>query len=169
MLEYEVSAIDDLLKRNADYVASRENLKRLEAKPTMPVAVLTCLDARINIGRVMGLREGDLHVLRNAGATVTDDAIRSLAISQVLHGTDQIMLIKHTDCAMIRHGEDELRDMLTAATGTKPTASLGTFDDLDENTRSELRKIRESPLLVNKGCVRGFVLDVKSCRLREVI
>lgn len=169
MLEYRVSATDDLLKRNRDYVASRKNPKSLEARPTLPVAVLTCLDARINIGRVMGLREGDLHVLRNAGGMVTDDVIRSLAISQVIHGTDEIMLIKHTDCALIRYGEDELRDMLTAATGTEPTMSMGTFHDLDENTRSDMRKLRESPMLVNKEKVRGFVLDVRSCLLREVV
>ena len=93
----------------------------------------------------------------------------SLAVSQVIHGPDEIMLIKHTDCALIRYGEDELRAMLTAATGIEPTISWGTFHDLDENTRSDMRKIRESPLLVNKENVRGFVLDVGSCLLREVI
>jgi len=164
-----VSATDDLLKRNCDYVASRHDPKPLEARPTLPVAVLTCLDARIDIGRVLGLQEGDLHVMRNAGAMVTDDVIRSLAVSQIIHGTHEIMLIKHTDCALIRYREDELRAMFVAATGTEMTISLGTFSDLDENVRSDMRKIRESPAVANKDNVRGFVLDIKSCQLREVV
>ena len=164
-----MSATDDLLKRNRDYVASRHDPKPLEAHPTLPVAVLTCIDPRINIGRVMGLHEGDLHIMRNAGAMVTDDVIRSLAVSQIIRATHEIMLIKHTDCALIRYREDELRAMFVAATGTETTISLGTFSDLDENVRSDMHKIRESPAVVNKEHVRGFVLDIKSCLLREVV
>jgi carbonic anhydrase len=126
------------------------------------------MDARIEPGRVFDLVEGDVHVIRNAGATVTDDVIRSLAISQVVLGTREVMLVKHTDCGLRRFDDDELRTMLARATGAEPPLTLGTFRDLDEAVRDETTRIRESPLLPCRENVRGFVYDVASAHLREV-
>jgi carbonic anhydrase len=126
------------------------------------------MDARIEPGQALGLAERDVHVLRNAGATVTDDIIRSLAISQVVLGTREVMLVKHTDCGLRRFDDDELRTALGWATGADPPVPLGTFRDIDEAVLNETTRIRESPLLPCRENVRGFVYDVASGYLREV-
>ena len=126
------------------------------------------MDARIEPGRALGLVECDAHVIRNAGATVTDDVIRSLAISQVILGTREVMLVKHTDCALRRFDEGELRAAVFRATGTEPPFAVGTFRDVDEAVLNETTRIRESPLLPCRENVRGFVYDVASGHLREV-
>jgi carbonic anhydrase len=126
------------------------------------------MDARIEPGKALGLVEGDAHVIRNAGATVTDDVIRSLAISQVVLGTREVMLIKHTDCGLRRLDDGELRAAVFRATGTEPPFAVGTFRDVDEAVLNETARIRESPLLPCRENVRGFVYDVASGHLREV-
>ncbi len=160
--------IDKLLKRNRDYAESRRGRGAAKPRPVLPIAIVTCMDARIEPGRALGLVEGDAHVIRNAGATVTDDIIRSLAISQVVLGTREVMLVKHTDCGLRRFDDDELRTALARATGVEPPFPLGTFRDLDEAVRNETTRIRESPLLPCRENVRGFVYDVASGHLREV-
>ncbi len=164
-----MSSTDDLLARNRDFVAQRSQTAPLEARPTLPVAIVTCMDARVEPGRMLGLQEGEAHVIRNAGATVTDDVIRSLAISQVILGTREVMLIKHTDCGLRRTEEGKLRTRLVDATGVEPAFPLGTFREPDEAVRDELLKIRESQLLVDREGVRGFVFDVKTGHLKEIL
>ena len=160
--------IDKLLNRNRGYAESRRGRGAAEQRPVLPIAIVTCMDARIEPGRALGLVEGDAHVIRNAGATVTDDVIRSLAISQVVLGTREVMLVKHTDCGLRRFDDDELRTTLAQATGAEPPFPLGTFRDLGEALRNETTRIRESPLLPCRENVRGFVYDVASGHLREV-
>ena len=135
---------DDLLERHRNNVAPRRSPTPLEARPALPVAIVTCMDARIDTGRMMGSREGDVHVIRNAGATVTDDVTRSLAISQVVLGTREVMLVKHTDCGLQRFQEDELRIRIADATGAEPWFRMGTFRDLDEAVRPDARRKRLS-------------------------
>jgi carbonic anhydrase len=169
--------IDKLLERNRDYAESRGGRgaaesrgggETAEPRPVLPIAIVTCMDARIEPGKAFGLAERDAHVLRNAGATVTDDIIRSLAISQVVLGTREVMLVKHTDCGLRRFDDDELRTTLGWTTGAEPPGPLGTFRNLDEAVRNETTRIRESPLLPYRENVRGFVYDVASGYLREV-
>jgi carbonic anhydrase len=160
--------IDKLLKRNRDYAESRGARETAEPRPVLPIAIVTCMDARIEPGKALGLAERDVHVIRNAGATVTDDIIRSLAISQVVLGTREVMLVKHTDCGLRRFDDDELRTTLGWTTGAEPPGPLGTFRNLDEAVRNETTRIRESPLLPYRENVRGFVYDVASGYLREV-
>jgi carbonic anhydrase len=163
-----VGEIDELLKRNRDYAESRRGRESVEPRPVLPIAIVTCMDARIEPGGALGLVEGDAHVIRNAGATVTDDVIRSLAISQVVLGTREVMLIKHTDCGLRRFDDGELRAAVFRATGTEPPFAVGTFRDIDEAVLNETTRIRESPLLSCRENVRGFVYDVASGHLREV-
>ncbi len=160
--------VDELLKRNRDYANDRRGRVAAERRPALPIAIVTCMDARIDLGKALGLGEGDAHVIRNAGASVTDDVIRSLAISQVLLGTQEVMLIKHSDCGLQRVEEEELRATLARATGADPPFPLGTFGDLDKAVRSETARIRESPLLPLRENIRGFIYDVASGHLREV-
>jgi carbonic anhydrase len=163
-----MGAIDELLKRNRDHAENFSDRGAAEPRPLLPIAIVTCMDARIETGRALGLAEGDAHVIRNAGATVTDDIIRSLAISQVVLGTREVMLVKHTDCGLRRFDDDELRATLAQAAEAAPPLPLGTFRDLDGAVRSETTKIRESPLLPYRENVRGFVFDVASGLLREI-
>ena len=160
--------IDKLLKRNRDYAESRRGCGAAEARPVLPIAIVTCMDARIEPGRAFGLVEGEAHVIRNAGATVTDDVIRSLAISQVVLGTREVMLVKHTECGLRRSDDDALRTTLVEATGAEPPLPLGAFRDLDEAVGNETMRIRQSPLLPCRENVRGFVYDVASGHLREI-
>jgi carbonic anhydrase len=139
--------IDELLKRNRDYAESRRDREAADPRPALPIAIVTCMDARIEPGRALGLAEGDAHVIRNAGAAVTDDIIRSLAISQVALGTREVMLVKHTECGLRNFDDDELREKLVSATGVEPPLPLGAFRDLDEAVRLDTTRIRESPLL----------------------
>ena len=140
----------------------------LAAPPAKRVAVLACMDARLDPARLLGLEEGDAHVIRNAGGVVTDDAIRSLAISQHRLATEEVVVIQHTDCGMQTFTDDELAEQLERAAGERPPWPAHTFDDLDQSVRDSLRRIRESPFVPNTASVRGFVYDVKTGELREV-
>jgi carbonic anhydrase len=126
------------------------------------------MDARIETGRVLGLREGEVHVIRNAGATLTEDVLRSLAISQVVFGTREIVVMKHTDCGLGRFEEEELRGIIAAATGAEVESSMGTFRDVDTAIREACQEIRESDLIPYKASIRGFIYDVSDGTVREV-
>jgi carbonic anhydrase len=136
--------------------------------PAKKVAIVACMDARIETGRLLGLDEGDAHVIRNAGGVVTDDVIRSLAISQRLLGTEEIVLIHHTDCGMLTFTDDEVKAQIEEQTGLRPSFALEAFSDLEDDIRQSIRRIQASPFVPNKNKVRGFVYDVDSGQLNEV-
>jgi carbonic anhydrase len=146
----------------------RFDKKSLPLPPGRRVAILACMDARLNAYGMLGLSEGDAHVIRNAGGVVTDDEIRSLAISQRLLGTEEIMLIQHTDCGMLTFGDDDFRQDIQRETGIKPEWPAETFDDLDDDVRQSIARIKASPFIPKTDSVRGFVYDVETGRLREV-
>jgi carbonic anhydrase len=162
-----VSVIDELL-RNADSYGQAFSNGELPMPPAKRVAVVACMDARLNPYGLLGLQEGDAHVIRNAGGVITDDEIRSLAISQRLLGTEEIMLIHHTDCGMLTFKDDDFRRQLQDETGVKPEWAAEAFDDLDDDVRQSVARIKASPFIPRKDAVRGFVYDVESGRLREV-
>jgi len=139
----------------------------LPMPPDLKVAVVACMDARLNVYGLLGLSEGDAHVIRNAGGVVTDDTIRSLAISQRLLGTEEIVLIHHTDCGMLTFSDDAFRSQVAQETGVKPPWAAESFSDLDEDVRQSLARVHASPFIARKNA-RGFVYDVKSGGLREV-
>ncbi len=141
----------------------------LPVAPAHKVAVVACMDARLDVDRLLGLREGDAHVIRNAGGVVTDDVIRSLAISQRLLGTRAIMLIHHTGCGMQTFTDDQFRDDLERDTGVRPTWAVETFTDLDAAVRRSMARAAASPFIPHKDSIRGFVWDVATGALREVI
>jgi carbonic anhydrase len=157
---------DDLLANNAAYAEGFEHAG-LAKQPARKLAVLACMDARIDVHRVLGLEPGEAHVLRNAGGAVTDDAIRSLAVSQRALGTDEIVLIRHTDCGMLGFDDARFRDELEQETGSRPDWRADDFDDLDEGVRAGVAALRASPFLASRQ-VRGFVYEVETGRLREV-
>jgi carbonic anhydrase len=161
-----MSVTDQLLENSKSYAESFEK-GDLPLPPAKKVAVLACMDARLIPTRVLGLNEGDAHVIRNAGGVVTDDEIRSLAISQNLLGTEEIILIHHTDCGMLTFTDEEFKAQLREATGRAPDWNSEAFSDLDENVRESMGRITDSPFIPHKN-VRGFVYDVKDGSLREV-
>lgn len=132
------------------------------------VAVVACMDARLNPREVLGLAHGEAHVIRNAGGIVTDDVIRSLTISQRLLGTREIMLLHHTDCGMQKFTDDDLADTIEKETGTRPPFAMGAFTDLEDSVRDSIARLRASPFLTNVDAIRGFVYDVETGRVREV-
>jgi carbonic anhydrase len=162
-----MSSTDDLL-RNAETYAASFNKGNLPMPPAKGVAVVACMDARLNPSGLLGLSEGDAHVIRNAGGVVTEDAIRSLAISQRLLGTREIILIHHTDCGMLTFKDDEVKAQIEADTGLRPSFALEAFADVDKDVRQSMARIAASPFIPNKDQVRGFVYDVSSGRLREI-
>jgi carbonic anhydrase len=162
-----MSSTDDLLANNASYAASFDKAD-LPAPPGKKVAILACMDARLNVYGALGLSEGDAHVIRNAGGVVTDDAIRSLAISQRLLGTEEIILIHHTGCGMLTFTDDEFRNSIEQDTGIKPGWAAESFGDLEADVRQSIARIKASPFLPRKDAVRGFVYEVETGRLREV-
>src|ERR671926_63250 len=162
-----MSVTDELLKNNAAYAESFEK-GDLPLPPAKGAAVVACMDARLDVHKILGLGEGDAHVIRNAGGVITDDEIRSLAISQRLLGTKEIMLIHHTDCGMLTFGDDEFRRQVQDDTGIKPEWPAEAFADLEEDVRQSIARIKASPFIPNKGQVRGFVYEVETGRLREV-
>jgi carbonic anhydrase len=162
-----MSVTDELLANNEAY-AARFDKGDLPLPPARKVAVVACMDARLNPYGILGLSEGDAHIIRNAGGVVTDDEIRSLAISQRLLGTEEIILIHHTDCGMLTFSDDEFRRSIQQETGIKPTWAAEAFDDLDEDVRQSIARIQASPFIPRKDSVRGFVYDVGTGRLREV-
>jgi len=162
-----MSTTDDLL-RNAEEYAAGFDKGDLPLPPAKGVAVVACMDARLIPTRVLGLEEGDAHVIRNAGGVVTDDEIRSLAISQRLLGTTEIILIHHTDCGMLTFTDDEFKRSVQDDTGIKPEWAAEAFSDLDEDVRQSIARIQASPFIPNKDSVRGFVYEVETGKLREV-
>ena len=161
-----MTVTDELLK-NADSYASRFDKGELPLPPGRKVAVVACMDARLNPYGLLGLSEGDAHVIRNAGGVITDDEIRSLAISQRLLGTEEIVLIHHTDCGMLTFTDDDFKRSIQDDTGIKPEWAVETFSDLDEDVRQSIARIQASPFIPHKN-VRGFVYQVEDGRLREV-
>jgi carbonic anhydrase len=162
-----MSVTDELLKNAERYAAGFEK-GDLPIPPSKKVAVVACMDARLIPTRVLGLHEGEAHVIRNAGGVVTDDTIRSLAISQNLLGTEEIVLIHHTDCGMLTFSDEELASKLEDETGQRPEWSAGAFSDLEEDVRDSIRRIEESPFIPRTDDVRGFVYEVETGKLREV-
>jgi len=162
-----MSTIDDLVANATSYRDSFDGAD-LPMPPAKRVAIVACMDARLNPYGLLGLREGDAHVIRNAGGVITDDEIRSLAISQRLLGTEEVMLIHHTDCGMLTFGDDDFRRQVQEDTGIKPQWSAETFTDLDEDVRQSIARIKASPFVPNKDNVRGFVYEVETGDLREV-
>jgi carbonic anhydrase len=162
-----VSHTDELLANNEHYASSFDQAE-LPLPPAKKVAVVACMDARLNVYGALGLREGDAHVIRNAGGVVTDDEIRSLAISQRLLGTEEIILIHHTDCGMLTFTDDEFKASIQQETGIKPEWAAEAFGDLDEDVRQSISRIKASPFIPKTESVRGFVYDVETGRLREV-
>jgi carbonic anhydrase len=162
-----MSAIDQLLE-NAESYADGFDKGDLPLPPVKRVAIVACMDARLNPSGLLGLSEGDAHVIRNAGGVITDDEIRSLAISQRLLGTEEIMLIHHTDCGMLTFEDDEFRRQVQQETGIKPAWAAESFGDLEEDVRQSIARIKASPFIPKKDQVRGFVYHVESGRLDEV-
>jgi carbonic anhydrase len=161
-----VSTTDELLRNNQEYAASFTG--DLPMPPARGVAVVACMDARLNVYALLGLREGEAHVIRNAGGVVTDDVIRSLTISQRLLGTREVILVHHTDCGMLTFKDDAVKADIEADTGVRPPFALEAFPDLDQDVRQSVARIKASPFVPHKDAVRGFVFDVKSGALREV-
>jgi carbonic anhydrase len=162
-----LSVTDELLENAALYADSFDR-GELPLPPAKGVAVVACMDARLNVYGLLGLNEGDAHVIRNAGGVITDDEIRSLAISQRLLGTREVVLIHHTDCGMLTFGDDEFRRQVQQDTGIKPEWAAEAFDDLEDDVRQSVARIKASPFIPHKESVRGFVYDVKSGSLTEV-
>jgi len=162
-----MTVTDELLK-NAESYADSFTKQALPMPPGKKVAVLACMDARLNVYGVLGLSEGDAHVIRNAGGVVTDDAIRSLTISQRLLGTEEIILIHHTDCGMLTFKDDHVKDQIEADTGIRPPFALEAFADPDDDVRQSIARINASPFVPRKDKIRGFVYEVESGRLRPV-
>ena len=162
-----MTVTDDLL-RNAERYAESFDKGELPLPPAKKVAIVACMDARLNPYGLLGLQEGDAHVIRNAGGVITDDEIRSLAISQRLLATEEIVLIHHTDCGMLTFTDDEFRRSVQDDTGVKPEWAAEAFDDLDEDVRQSIARIQASPFIPRKDAVRGFVYEVETGRLREV-
>jgi carbonic anhydrase len=162
-----MSVTDELLT-NAEAYAASFTKGDLPLPPARKVAVLACMDARLNPYGVLGLSEGDAHVIRNAGGVVTDDEIRSLAISQRLLGTEEIILIHHTDCGMLTFTDDDFKRSIQNDVGIKPEWAVEAFPDLDEDVRQSIARIKASPFIPNKNSVRGFVYDVHTGALNEV-
>jgi carbonic anhydrase len=161
-----MSVTDQYLKNNEAYAAQFSG--PLPLPPASHVAVLACMDARLSVYAVLGLKEGEAHVIRNAGGVVTEDEIRSLAISQRLLGTTEIILIHHTDCGMLTFTDDGFKRAIQDETGVKPAWSPESFTDLDEDVRQSIARIKASPFIPHRDAVRGFVFDVASGKLNEV-
>jgi len=162
-----VSVTDELLTHNARYAESFTG--PLPMPPAKHVAVLACMDARLDVYRVLGLHEGEAHVIRNAGGVVTDDAIRSLAISQRLLGTREIILVHHTECGMLTFTDEGFTKSILDDTGIKPTWSPESFPDLSDDVRQSIARIKASPFIPHKDALRGFVFDVATGKLNEVL
>jgi len=161
-----MSVIDDLLANNERYAESFHG--PLPLPPSAHLAVVACMDARLDVYRILGLQDGQAHVIRNAGGVVTDDEIRSLTISQRLLGTTSVVLIHHTDCGMLTFTDDQFKASIQEEIGIKPEWAAEAFPDLDDDVRQSIARIKASPFIPHKDDVRGFVFDVGTGRLREV-
>ena len=161
-----MSVTDEFLRNNAAY--AEQFAGPLPMPPSRHVAVVACMDARLHVSSILGLKEGEAHVIRNAGGVITDDEIRSLAISQRLLGTTEIILIHHTDCGMLTFTDDPFRRSIQDETGIKPPWSAESFTDLEEDVRQSIARIKASPFIPHKDAIRGFVFDVATGKLNEV-
>ena len=162
-----MSAIDTYLGNNAKY-AGGFSKGNLPIPPAREIAIVACMDARLETGALLGLEEGEAHVIRNAGGVVTDDVIRSLTISQRLLGTREVMLIHHTDCGMLTFTDAELKEAIQKETGIRPPFAMDAFSDLEDDVRQSIARINASPFVMHKDAIRGFVYEVETGRLREV-
>ncbi|HEV3391389.1 MAG TPA: carbonic anhydrase [Solirubrobacteraceae bacterium] len=162
-----MTSTDQLVANNDTYAESFDK-GDLPLPPATKVAVVACMDARLNVYGALGLEEGDAHVIRNAGGVVTDDAIRSLAISQRLLGTEEIVLIHHTGCGMLTFTDDDFKRSIEEDTGIRPEWAAEAFPDLDADVRQSIARIKASPFIPRKDAIRGFVYEVETGRLREV-
>ncbi|MGO8875884.1 MAG: beta-class carbonic anhydrase [Acidimicrobiales bacterium] len=163
-----MSVTDELLTNNDAYAADFDK-GDLPLPPGKKVAIVACMDARLSPYFALGLREGDAHVIRNAGGVVTADQIRSLAISQRLLGTEEIVLIHHTDCGMLTFSDDEFKRQIEEEVGIKPEWAAESFGDLEVDVRQSIARIKASPFVPKKDSIRGFIYDVKTGRLNEVV
>ncbi|HTP69656.1 MAG TPA: carbonic anhydrase [Dongiaceae bacterium] len=163
-----MSVIDEVLAANEVYAQTHE-LRRLTPRPERKLAVLTCMDTRLSI-RTLGLKTGDAHIIRNAGGIVTDDSLRSLLVSHYLLGTEEFMVINHTDCGLMHTSEQDLRNRIQTSAGTAAIAPafFFAFQNIDENVRHQLQKLRTHPWIPKSIAIRGFVYDVTNGRLREI-
>jgi len=161
-----MSAVDDYANNNEQYALT--HAAGVPGRPSKRIAVVACMDARLSVAPMLGMRDGEAHVLRNAGGVVTDDVVRSLAISQRLLGTREIMLIHHTDCGMQRTTEDEFKRAVEAETGIRPPWAVESFGDAEQDVRQSIARLRASPFIPHKDAVRGFVFDVDTGKLNEV-
>ncbi|MBB3605871.1 carbonic anhydrase [Mycolicibacterium sp. BK556] len=162
-----MSVTDEYLANNVEYAKSFSG--PLPLPPSRHVAVVACMDARLDVYRILGLKDGEAHVIRNAGGVITDDEIRSLAISQRLLGTKEIILIHHTDCGMLTFTDDAFKADIQDETGIKPQWAAEAFGDLDDDVRQSLRRIENSPFVTKHESLRGFVFDVATGKLNEVL
>ena len=163
-----MTVTDDLLANNARYAEGFDK-GDLPLPPGLGLAVVACMDARLDTHRLLGIHEGDAHVIRNAGGVVTDDAVRSLTISQRLLGTTSVILIHHTDCGMVTFRDDDVKDAITAETGLRPPFAFEAFADVGEDVRQSIRRIQASPFIPHKEDVRGFIYDCATGKLNEVV
>jgi carbonic anhydrase len=158
---------DELLANNAEY-ASRFHDSGLAVAPTRHLAVVACMDSRMDIFQILGLGNGEAHIIRNAGGVITDDVIRSLCLSQRFLGTREVILLHHTDCGLSKVDENEFREQLAEELGVKPWWSLEAFSDPFEDVRQSMQRLQMTPFIPHKGAIRGFVYEVETGRLREV-
>lgn len=164
--EFRPSA-DALVARNADF-AERRFDREVGGVPSRHLTVVTCMDCRIEVPAMLGLKPGEAHILRNAGGLVTDDVVRSIVLSQHALNTREVMVIQHTDCGLSKFDDDEMADHIADAVGDRPPWPLGAFADVDQSVRDGVERLRSSPLLVAREHIRGFVFDVADGTLREV-
>ena len=162
-----MTVTDELLQHNAEFAQSFSK-GELPMPPGKGLAVVACMDARLNVYALLGLQEGEAHVIRNAGGVVTEDVIRSLAISQRLLGTNEVILVHHTDCGMLTFTDDEVKADIESKTGLRPHFALEAFSDLERDVRQSIARIKASPFVPNKDSVRGFIFDVTTGKLQEV-
>jgi carbonic anhydrase len=163
-----VGVIDELVANNRSFAASLP-ARHLDVRPSRRLAIVSCMDSRLDVFAALGLGDGEAHVLRNAGGVITDDVIRSLAVSQRRLGTREVMLIHHTDCGMQTLTDDGFRAELQQSTGVAPAFAIESFSDLDADVRQSVRRVRRSPFLPHRDRVRGFVYDVDTHELREIV
>ena len=162
-----MTVTDELLRNNAEFAGSFSN-GELPMPPGKHLAVVACMDARLNVYALLGLREGEAHVIRNAGGVVSDDVLRSLVISQRLLGTREVILVHHTDCGMLTFTDDAVKADIEADVGLRPHFALEAFPDLERDIRQSIARIKASPFVPHKDSVRGFIYDVRSGALQEV-
>ncbi len=163
-----MSATDELIKNNEQYAASFDK-GTTPLPPARGVAVIACMDARLHVSAILGLEVGDAHIIRNAGGVVSEDAIRSVVISQRLLGTKEIVLMHHTDCGMVTFTDDAVKAQIVADTGIRPSFSLEAFPNVDDDVRQSIARLKASPFIPHRDNIRGFVYDVTTGKLHEVV